>query len=144
LDEYSLKSDKTQGCFFTLLCSSFTATSVAVFYCAEPGLAANLLSFLTSAASLMSDWFLYLLRDNRGYLYTGISTDVPRRLACHQAGKGAKVLRGRGPLTLEWQYRVGAHGEALRLEYRVKQWSKQRKELLVQGKIALPVPDAEE
>ena len=83
-------------------------------------------------------WSLYMLRDGSGRLYTGISTDVARRLAEHQAGKGARALRGRGPLQLVWQQRIGEHGAALRLEYRLKQWPKARKEALIQGQIPLP------
>lgn len=73
-------------------------------------------------------WFLYLIRDTQNRLYTGISTDVARRFAEHQTGKGARALRGRGPLTLVWQQAVGSRGTALKLEYRIKQWSKARKE----------------
>lgn len=83
-------------------------------------------------------WSVYMLRDGTGRLYTGISTDVARRLAEHQAGKGARALRGRGPLQLVWQHPVGEQGLALRLEYRLKQWPKARKEALIQGQIPLP------
>lgn len=38
-------------------------------------------------------WFLYLIRTADNRLYTGITTDVPRRFRQHQAGKGAKALR---------------------------------------------------
>lgn len=65
-------------------------------------------------------WHLYLLETARGALYTGISTDVERRLAEHAAGRGAKALRGRGPLRLVHQQAVGSRGEALRLEAWVK------------------------
>lgn len=83
-------------------------------------------------------WSVYMLRDGSGRLYTGISTDVGRRLAEHQAGKGARSLRGRGPLLLVWQQDVGEQGLALRLEYRLKQWPKARKEALILGQVALP------
>ena len=83
-------------------------------------------------------WSLYMLRDGSGRLYTGISTDVARRLSEHQAGKGARALRGRGPLQLVWQQHVGGHGDALRLEYRLKQWPKARKEALILGQASLP------
>ena len=72
-----------------------------------------------------------MVRDDQGRLYTGISTDVARRFTQHQSGKGARALRGRGPLQLVWQRAVGSHSEALRLEYRLKQWSKPRKEALL-------------
>jgi len=76
-------------------------------------------------------WHLSMLRLPNGMLYTGITTDVARRLAQHQAGKGAKALRGKGELTLAFHCRVGDRSTALRLEYRVKQLSKIQKERLV-------------
>ena len=48
-------------------------------------------------------YYLYILRCGDNSLYTGITTDVARRLAAHQSGKGAKYTRGRGPLTLVYQ-----------------------------------------
>ncbi|ATZ93154.1 MULTISPECIES: GIY-YIG nuclease family protein [Dickeya] len=77
-------------------------------------------------------WFLYLLRTDSGLLYTGITTDVTRRLAQHQAGKGARALRGKGPLTLAYHCVAGDRSTALKWEYRVKQLSKMQKERLVQ------------
>ncbi len=76
-------------------------------------------------------WHLYMLRMPSGMLYTGITTDVARRVAQHQAGKGAKALRGKGELELVFHCRVGDRSTALRLEYRVKQLSKKQKERLV-------------
>ncbi|WP_445000808.1 phosphoglycolate phosphatase [Halomonas mongoliensis] len=72
-------------------------------------------------------WHLYLLETAAGTLYTGITTDVARRLAEHAAGRGAKALRGRGPLTLRHQEPVGSRGEALRLEAEIKRLSATRK-----------------
>jgi putative endonuclease len=82
-------------------------------------------------------WYLYLLRCKDGSLYTGISNDVARRLAAHAGGRGARYLRGRGPLVLARKLRVGGHGDALRLERRVKQMPRARKEKLIRGKIRL-------
>ncbi len=76
-------------------------------------------------------WHLYILRTQSGALYTGITTNVERRLAQHQAGKGAKALRGKGCLVLVYQVEVGGHSEALKLEYRLKQLNKTEKEVLV-------------
>lgn len=88
----------------------------------------------------MSNWSLYLVRTRQGSLYTGITTDVERRLAEHQAGwpKGARSLRGRGPLTLAFSVPVGNRSQASHLEWRVKQWPRQKKEDLVSGRIILP------
>lgn len=82
-------------------------------------------------------WMLYMLRCGDGSFYTGISTDVQRRLREHNgaAGKsrGAKALRGRGPLTLAYQVSLADKSEALKLEYRVKKLSRARKESVVKG-----------
>ncbi len=72
-------------------------------------------------------WHLYLVQTAKGALYTGITTDVIRRLTEHESGRGAKALRGRGPLTLVFHRAVGDHAHALRLEYRIKQLTRRRK-----------------
>ena len=80
----------------------------------------------------MSVWSVYLLRCADDSLYTGIATDVGRRLREHRAGKrGAKSLRGRGPLTIAFEHVVGDRAEASRVEHRIKQLSKPDKERLV-------------
>jgi putative endonuclease len=74
-----------------------------------------------------------MVRTATGLLYTGISTDPARRLRQHQHGKGSRALRGKGPLTLEWQQEIGEKGAALRIEYRLKQQPKSFKEQLIQN-----------
>ena len=85
-------------------------------------------------------WHLYLIRTASGALYTGITTDVQRRLSEHQAGapKGARSLRGKGPLTLAFSAEAGDRSQASSLEWRIKRWPRQRKERLVRGEIDLP------
>ncbi|MFY0991417.1 GIY-YIG nuclease family protein [Halomonas sp. C05BenzN] len=68
-------------------------------------------------------WHLYLIETAGGALYTGITTDVARRLAQHRDGRGAKALRGKGPLVLVYHEAVGSRGEALRLEAEIKRLS---------------------
>lgn len=81
----------------------------------------------------MSDWYLYLIRCRDNTLYTGISTDVARRFAQHQGtgNAGSKYLKGRGPLSLVFQEKVGSRSLALKAEHRVKRMSKARKENLI-------------
>ena len=79
----------------------------------------------------MADWHLYVLRTRFGSLYTGIATDVDRRLAEHLRGAGAKSLRARGPLTLVYRAALGARGLALRAECAVKKLPKAAKEALI-------------
>jgi putative endonuclease len=75
-------------------------------------------------------WSVYVVRRSDGALYTGIATDVERRLEEHEAGegRGAKALRGRGPLTLVFAREVGGRSLATRIEARIKRLSKARKE----------------
>jgi len=78
-------------------------------------------------------WHVYMIRAADGSLYTGITKDVERRLAEHGTprSKGAKYLRGRGPVALAFRARVGNRATALRLEHRIKRLSKPRKERIV-------------
>lgn len=89
---------------------------------------------------MASEWFLYMVRTARGALYTGITTDVPRRFAEHQAGapKGARSLRGKGPLELVLSLPAGDRSRASKLEWHIKQWPRHRKEALVLGELSLP------
>ncbi len=77
---------------------------------------------------------LYILRCADGALYTGIATDVARRFAEHACGsRGAKSLRGKGPLKLVFEEAVGNRSLALQLEHRVKRLPRARKLRLIAG-----------
>lgn len=72
-------------------------------------------------------WYLYILRCGDGSLYTGITTDVEKRLEAHRQGRGAKYTRGRGPLALCYRECCGSHSQALRREAAVKALSREKK-----------------
>jgi putative endonuclease len=74
-----------------------------------------------------STWYLYILRCGDGTLYTGITTDVEKRLEQHRSGKGAKYTRGRAPLELIYREECGTHSQALKREYAVKSLSREQK-----------------
>ena len=74
-----------------------------------------------------STWYLYILRCKDSTLYTGITTDVEKRLEAHRSGKGAKYTRGRGPLKLVHRETCGSHSEALKREVEVKKLSREEK-----------------
>jgi putative endonuclease len=76
-------------------------------------------------------WYVYVARCADGSLYCGIARDVAARIAEHDAGKGAKYTRGRGPLQLLVTRRCRTKGKALRLEYAIKQLPRGQKELIV-------------
>ncbi len=81
----------------------------------------------------MPDWSVYIVRCRNGALYTGIATDVRRRIAEHARndGRGAKYLRGKGPLELVFVTAAGSRENAQRIESRIKRLPKSRKEELV-------------
>lgn len=72
-------------------------------------------------------WFLYVVLCNDKTLYTGISTDVNRRIIQHSAGRGAKYTASRAPVVLLASWFVGNKSQALRAEYAFKQLSKAKK-----------------
>lgn len=78
-------------------------------------------------------WSVYLVRRADGALYTGVATDVDRRLEEHRSGRGARALRGRGPLELAARAEVGERAAALRVEHRIKRLAKLEKEALVRS-----------
>lgn len=72
-------------------------------------------------------WYVYILRCRDDTLYTGITDDVDRRLEAHNAGKGAKYTRGRGPVTVVYREVCRSKGEALKREYAIKRLSRAEK-----------------
>lgn len=76
-------------------------------------------------------YFVYMLRCADHSLYTGFTTNLARRLAMHERGKGAKYTRGRGPFTVEMVIEFASKTEALQAEYAIKQLTKQEKEQFI-------------
>lgn len=68
----------------------------------------------------MADWFVYLVQCRDGSLYTGISTDVLRRVAAHNEGKGARYTRARRPVRLVFIDARTDKSDALRTEIAIK------------------------
>ncbi|MBQ9839179.1 MAG: GIY-YIG nuclease family protein [Oscillospiraceae bacterium] len=80
-------------------------------------------------------WHIYIVRCRDGTLYTGITDDLAKRMVAHNAGKGAKYTRGRGPVTLVYSEQAESHSQALRREYRIKQLSRVEKESVIAGQL---------
>lgn len=76
-------------------------------------------------------WILYLLRCRDGTFYTGITTDLDRRLTQHQEGAASRYTRGRGPVRIVYRESCANRSEALRRECAVKALSRGRKERLI-------------
>ena len=76
-------------------------------------------------------WFAYFVRCADGSLYAGATNDVDRRLAKHNAGRGARYTRSRLPVALVWAKRVATRSHALSLEATLKKLSRAQKLQLV-------------
>lgn len=78
----------------------------------------------------------YILLCSDGTLYTGWTNDIEKRLAAHNAGRGAKYTRGRRPVTLLYSEECGSKREAMSREAAIKKLSREEKLLLSKGKIS--------
>ena len=76
-------------------------------------------------------WSVYVARCADGSLYTGVARDVARRLAQHNAGRGAAYTRARRPVALAWSEPARDRGAALRREWAIKQLTRAEKEALL-------------
>lgn len=73
-------------------------------------------------------WHLYVLLCEDETLYCGITNDLDRRIAQHNAGKGARYTRGRGPVILLRSWPQKNKSTALRAEISFKKLSRAGKE----------------
>jgi predicted GIY-YIG superfamily endonuclease len=73
------------------------------------------------------NWSVYLARCSDGSLYTGLSTDVPARIAKHNSGKGAKYTRSRRPVVLVYEERLKSATSARQREAEIKSWPRSKK-----------------
>ena len=79
--------------------------------------------------------YTYILRCRDGSLYTGWTNNLEKRIACHNAGKGAKYTKTRRPVALVYYETFETKEDAMRREYAIKQMSRTEKEKLVYKKI---------
>ncbi|MFT6431145.1 MAG: putative endonuclease [Halopseudomonas sp.] len=89
-------------------------------------------------------WWVYMVRAENGYLYTGISTDPARRFVQHQQGKGARFFNRSPAQALVWTEVCHGHTDALRREIVIKALGKTAKEQLIsQANVASFVPKSD-
>ncbi len=70
---------------------------------------------------------VYIVQCNDGSLYTGYTTNVHKRVAMHNTGKGARYTRFHRPVTLLTYWSFPTKGDALRAERSIKQLPRARK-----------------
>ncbi|PCI98056.1 MAG: endonuclease [Alphaproteobacteria bacterium] len=76
-------------------------------------------------------WYVYILECSDTTYYTGITTDIERRIGEHTAGVGAKYTKGRGPLKLMYQEEHADRSFASKREIEIKSLSKAQKLVLI-------------
>ncbi len=84
-------------------------------------------------ATISTPWHVYVVRCADATLYTGVATDLPARIAQHNAGRGAKYTKSRRPVTLVYEEAAADRGAALRREHEIKRLAPQAKRVLVSG-----------
>lgn len=72
-------------------------------------------------------WYVYIIECSDGTLYTGITTDINKRIIAHNKGKGAKYTRSRIPVKLRALFEAENRSKASIEEYRIKQLSRDKK-----------------
>jgi len=72
-----------------------------------------------------------MVRCADGTYYTGWATDVARRVAAHNAGRGGRYTRTRRPVSLIYQEAASDRGSAMRREVAIKGYSREQKERLI-------------
>ena len=78
------------------------------------------------------NWFLYVLKCNDGTLYTGVTTDIDRRLDEHNASsKGAKYTRTRRPVELVYWMNYEDRSSAQKAEHKFKRLTRKQKEKII-------------
>jgi putative endonuclease len=81
----------------------------------------------------MNEWSVYIIRCDDRYLYTGISTDVKRRVDEHSAGdsRAAKFTKPFSSIELVYEVVIGSRSLASKIEYKIKKLSRQKKEFII-------------
>ena len=79
------------------------------------------------------NWFCYLLRCADDTLYCGISNDLEKRLAAHNAGTASKYTRVRLPVELVYAESCADRSAASKREMEIKSLSREKKLALIQS-----------
>ena len=79
-----------------------------------------------------TSYFTYMVRCSDNTLYTGITTDLARRIEEHNNSyKGAKYTKARRPVSLVYSEKHSDRSSASKHEYRIKKMSREAKNLLI-------------
>ena len=79
----------------------------------------------------MDKHYIYIVRCKDGSLYTGYAKDIEQRIAKHNSGQGAKYTKIRRPVELVYQEMFNTKSEALKREYEIKTFTREKKLQLI-------------
>lgn len=108
-----MEDAEVEMCYF---CGKEYTNYQAFFQCKNCG-------NIVRISSNKKNFFVYLLECRNRTIYTGITTDVKRRISEHRNGKGSKYVEKKGVNRLLATWICTNRSEALRLEYKIKQLS---------------------
>lgn len=72
-------------------------------------------------------WIIYIILCSDNSLYTGITNNLKKRFADHQAGKGARYTRSHKPVRIIYSEEVFSRAEALKREQEIKKYRREQK-----------------
>ena len=87
-------------------------------------------------------WSLYIIQCSDHSLYTGITTDISRRIKEHNAKKGAFYTQNKTPVTLVYQEAMANQSEARKREAAIKRLTREEKLELINGKARLVLAES--
>jgi len=76
-------------------------------------------------------FYVYMLRCKHGTYYTGYTNNLEKRIKLHNSGRGAKYLRGRGPVKLVYAKEYKHYKKAVDTELGIKGMTHKEKEKLI-------------
>jgi len=78
-------------------------------------------------------WHVYIIRCSDDSFYTGVTTDIARRVKAHNEKSGGSYTRIRTPVKLAYQENQPTHSADLKREAQIKNWSRAKKFALIKG-----------
>jgi len=88
---------------------------------------------LKQIPSSIKSWFVYILKCKNNSLYTGITTNLTRRIKEHNSGSGSHYTKVFRPVKLIWNETHSSHSSALKREAQIKKWTRKKKLALIAG-----------
>jgi len=80
-------------------------------------------------------WYLYITKNQNSAFYTGITSNLERRLKEHLRGKGGYYTRHNKPQKLPYTEQFDSTVAAQARETQIKRWSRKKKRALIEGSI---------